>query len=252
MPAFNPPATIAEQILIDLACPETTLRDIALRASTSLDELCLWLASPAIAARTSAIESAMFAKARLTAANHLPFIVHAAAELLRAFLDEDRATSDPKLRHRAREAARKAMHLLTRLARITPHPPGEVPGRRGGGGSAPPSSSPSPLSPSSPAQSLGQDLRQDPAQSLAQDPAQSLAPAPAPNHTRAPEASAPITPHPRGGAPSPPPTSPSTPAERPPHTAAASPPTTPIVNPGITRAPSAHHAHAGPARTDTS
>ncbi|HMN42740.1 MAG TPA: hypothetical protein PKE29_18010, partial [Phycisphaerales bacterium] len=82
---FEPPPPIAEQILSDAANHTIHLADIAAKAHTSIETLCLWLARPDIAARSDAIEAVVRRRARLAALNTIPEIIEVCATIMERY-----------------------------------------------------------------------------------------------------------------------------------------------------------------------
>jgi hypothetical protein len=129
-----------EKLINDLADPNMTLGDVAYLHDLTLEKLTLWIVRPDITERLKALTDSIYLRVRLTAINHLATTVNALNTMIGAYIDEERhapvnpiSIQDREQRRRARETARKAVALLTKLAHLpaqrrkaaTPSPLGE-------------------------------------------------------------------------------------------------------------------------------
>ena len=136
----NPPSTIEGKLINDLADPNMTLGDVAYLHDLSLENLTLWIVRPDITERLKALTDSIYLRVRLAAITHLATTVNALNTMIGAYIDEERhapvnpsSIQDREQRRRARETARKAVALLSRLAHLpaqrrkaaTPSPLGE-------------------------------------------------------------------------------------------------------------------------------
>ncbi len=124
----NPPSTIEGKLINDLADPNMTLGDVAYLHDLTLEKLTLWIVRPDITERLKALTDSIYLRVRLTAITHLATTVNALNTMIGAYIDEERhapvnptSIQDREQRRRARETARKAVALLTKLAHLPPH-----------------------------------------------------------------------------------------------------------------------------------
>ncbi len=121
----NPPSTIEGKLINDLADPNMTLGDVAYLHDLSLENLTLWIVRPDITERLKALTDSIYLRVRLAAITHLATTVNALNTMIGAYIDEERhapvnpsSIQDREQRRRARETARKAIALLSRLAHL--------------------------------------------------------------------------------------------------------------------------------------
>jgi hypothetical protein len=121
----NPPSTIEEKLINDLADPTMTLGDVAYLHDLSLENLTLWIVRPDITERLKALTDSIYLRVRLAAITHLATTVNVLNTMIGAYIDEERTVpvnptsiQDREQRRRARETARKAVALLSRLAHL--------------------------------------------------------------------------------------------------------------------------------------
>ncbi len=125
-PLFNPTPDQLDDLLDDLSSPDLSLRDLARRFNTTIEAFSAWLYSgPARPFLEHSFHAATL-RTRLAATHSLPSAVQALVTSLQDFVDEShkvtlRASLDTMpLREGRRASARRAAHLLHRLANFTP------------------------------------------------------------------------------------------------------------------------------------
>ncbi len=130
----NPPSTIEGKLINDLADPNMTLGDVAYLHDLTLENLTLWIVRPDITERLKALTDSIYLRVRLAAINHLATTVNALNTMIGAYIDEERrapvnptSIQDREQRRRARETARKAVALLTKLAHLPRPAAGNLP-----------------------------------------------------------------------------------------------------------------------------
>ena len=125
-PLFNPTPDQLDDLLDDLSSPDLSLRDLARRFNTTIEAFSAWLYSePARPLLEHSFHAATL-RTRLAATHSLPSAVQALVTSLQDFVDEShKVTLRPSLdtmplREGRRTSARRAAHLLHRLANFTP------------------------------------------------------------------------------------------------------------------------------------
>jgi len=127
-PIFRPSEPVIDEVLAHCADPALTLSDIALRHSTTIEALTLFIARTDIAERLESLHAAASSRARFLAANLIPMALDALTRVLRDSETEDNADAaappdkkrSPELRLRARETARRAATRILTLSTFNP------------------------------------------------------------------------------------------------------------------------------------
>ncbi len=127
-PIFRPSEPVIDEVLALCADPGLTLSDIALRHSTTIEALTLFIARTDIAERLESLHAAAASRARFIAANLIPMALDALTRVLRDSEAEDKADAaappenkrTPELRQRARETTRRAASRILSLTTFNP------------------------------------------------------------------------------------------------------------------------------------
>jgi len=127
-PIFRPSQPVIDEVLAHCADSALTLPDIALRHSTTLEALTLFITRTDIAERLDTLHALAASRARLIAANLIPMALDALTRVLRDSETEDNADAaappdkkrSPELRLRARETARRAATRILTLSTFNP------------------------------------------------------------------------------------------------------------------------------------